>query len=106
MSLGNIVYFSNSGPNNTDQTIRIGKARAIELGIKYVVASITGNTAIKVSEAFGGNDVTIIAVTEHGGCRISNEKRKITESWHQSIKLYPFISQHWIGNHGCFWRNK
>ncbi|RLF18557.1 MAG: hypothetical protein DRZ82_08005 [Thermoprotei archaeon] len=63
-----IRYFDKPGPQNTEKTIEIAKERAKELGIKYVVvATSSGETGIKVAEAFKDLDVQIIAVTLHAG---------------------------------------
>ena len=63
-----IRYFDKPGPQNTEKTIEIAKKRAKELNIKYiVVATSSGETGIKVAEAFKDMDVQIIAVTLHAG---------------------------------------
>ena len=68
---GNIVYFSTPGPENTDDVLRIAKARAGELDIKsIVVASTTGATAVKAAEIFRG--VRVVAVSHFTGLREPN----------------------------------
>lgn len=63
-----IRYFDKPGPQNTEKTIEIAKKRAKELNIKYiVVATSSGETGIKVAEAFKDMDAQIIAVTLHAG---------------------------------------
>ena len=63
-----IRYFDKPGPQNTEKTIEIAKKRAKELNIKYiVVATSSGETGIKVAEAFKDMDVQIVAVTLHAG---------------------------------------
>jgi len=63
-----IRYFDKPGPQNTEKTIEIAKKRAKELNIKYiVVATSSGETGIKVAEAFKDMDIQIIAVTLHAG---------------------------------------
>ena len=55
------VYFDNPGKENTDEVLRIAKQRADELGIKtVVVASTTGETAVKAMDAFPGFKVIIV----------------------------------------------
>lgn len=80
-----IVYFENTGPGNTDETLRIAKLRADEMGIKTVlVASTRGGTAIKAVEVFKG--LRVIAVSHQAGFREPNsqefteENRKKLES--------------------------
>lgn len=56
-----IVYFERAGKVNTEETLRLAKIRAQELGIKNVVlASINGYTAKKALEIF--KDVRFIVV--------------------------------------------
>ena len=63
-----IRYFDKPRPQNTEKTIEIAKKRAKELNIKYiVVATSSGETGIKVAEAFKDMDIQIIAVTLHAG---------------------------------------
>lgn len=82
---GKIVYFENVGRENTEETLRLAKQRAEELGIKtVVVASTTGYTAAKAVEVFDG--MRVIVVTHSAGFREPNtqefteENRKIVES--------------------------
>ena len=79
------VYFEKPGSENTDEVLRIVKQRAEELGIKTVmVASSTGNTAVKAVDVLQG--LRVIAVTHFTGFREPNtqefteENRKIVES--------------------------
>jgi len=79
------VYFDKVGRDNTDEVLRIAKQRAEELGIKtIVVASSTGDTAVKAMDIFQG--LRIIAVSHFTGYREPNSQeftegnRKIVES--------------------------
>lgn len=68
---GKIVYFPAPGAANTDEVLRICKARADEPGISTVlVASTEGTTAIKAAEVFTGK--TVIAITHHVGFKEPN----------------------------------
>jgi len=59
-----ITYFEKTGPENTQETIRLAYERALELGIKdVVVASTHGNTALKVAQIFDIQKFNIVAVT-------------------------------------------
>lgn len=59
-----IVYFDSIGPDNTEETLRLAKVRAEELGInKIVVASTTGDTGVKVAEEFKGYKVVVVSHT-------------------------------------------
>ncbi|HEY41626.1 MAG TPA: hypothetical protein G4O18_07180 [Dehalococcoidia bacterium] len=82
---GKTVYFENPGVENTDETLRIARERARELGIKTVVVATTvGGTAVKAVEVFEG--MKVIAVTHVTGMREPNaqefteENRKKVES--------------------------
>ena len=82
---GKTVYFEKVGPENTEETLRIVKARAEELGIVTVlVASTVGDTAVRAVEALKG--LKVVAVTHVTGMREANvqefteENRKKVES--------------------------
>jgi len=63
-----VVYFEESSPENTDETIEAAKKAVEALGLKYVVvATGTGATGVKVAEAFRGTEVKVVAVTEYAG---------------------------------------
>lgn len=66
---------------NTDRTLEIARSRMEELGLKHVVvASYTGRTAIKVAKAFGGMDVSVIAVVGWGErMRLTKENKRTLE---------------------------
>ena len=76
---GKIVYFENPGGENTDDTLRIARERARELGIKtVVVASTSGETAAKSVEVFEG--MKVIAVSLVAGARAPNTQVFIEEN--------------------------
>ena len=55
------VYFEKPGPKNTEETLKLAKERAEELGIKnIVVASTTGETGAKASEVFKGYNLVVV----------------------------------------------
>lgn len=56
------VYFESRGRENTEETIRLARERAEELGIRnVVVASYTGYTGALASEAFKGYNLVVSA---------------------------------------------
>ena len=56
------VYFEEAGPQNTEETLKLAKERAEELGIKnIVVASTKGETGVKASEVFKGYNVVVVS---------------------------------------------
>ena len=80
-----IVYYEQAGQENTEETLRVVKQRAEELGIKSVIIASTGGTAaVKAAEALGG--LSIIAVSHSTGFKkpdtqeFSEENRKLFES--------------------------
>lgn len=65
---GEIIYFDRPGRENTDAVIETVAHRCGELGIEHVVvASNSGATALKLSEALAGTGVGIVAIPEHAG---------------------------------------
>lgn len=81
-----IVYFHSPGPENTDETFRLAKARAQELGIKtVVVATTSGNTGVKAAEEF--NDYKVIVVTHTAGFKATGTQELTPESRERIEKL-------------------
>jgi len=79
------VYFENPGKENTDETLRIARQRAEELGIKTIlVASTTGETAVRAMDILRG--LRVIMVTHVASFRapdvqeFTEENRQIVES--------------------------
>jgi len=63
-----ILYFHKPGPHNTDKVIHAVKERVEEGDIKHViVASITGQTALKVAEELKGLGIAIVCVSGFSG---------------------------------------
>ncbi|MCJ7515230.1 MAG: hypothetical protein MUO89_04555 [Dehalococcoidia bacterium] len=61
-----IVYFESMGTDNTDETLKLAKVRAAELGIeKIVVATTKGDTAVNAAKEF--KDYKVIVVTHTAG---------------------------------------
>jgi hypothetical protein len=70
MTVKTIAYFEEAGSKNTDETLRLARERALELGIRdVVVASSHGETALKAARIFGVEKTNIIAVTISEGFR-------------------------------------
>ncbi len=85
-----IVYFENPGAENTEDVLSIVKERAEELGIRTIlVASTTGETALKAVEVFKG--LRVIAVSHVTGMHspdaqeFTEENRKLIETKGGSI---------------------
>jgi hypothetical protein len=57
-----IVYFDEPGGKNTDEVLLLAKRRAEELGLKTIlVASTTGDTALKAMEVFKGARIVVVS---------------------------------------------
>jgi len=87
MRVKEIVYFDKAGPENTTAVIEAVKRRCIELEIKHVVvASDSGETALRLWEAIQNTGVSLICVPQHAGymggdnTSITPEKRKDLEA--------------------------
>lgn len=79
------VYFEQPGSENTDEVLRIARQRAEELGIKtVVVASTSGDTAVKAMDVLQG--LRVVIVTHVTGMRapdtqeFTEKNRQIVES--------------------------
>ncbi len=73
------VYFESRGRENTEETIRLARERAEELGIRnVVVASYTGYTGALASEAFKGYNLVVSAGMM--GFREPNKHRMVKEN--------------------------
>ncbi|MBN2489209.1 MAG: hypothetical protein JXA98_09280 [Methanosarcinaceae archaeon] len=65
-----IIYFDEVGKENTDNVVNAAASRAEELGIKYIViASTSGDSAIKMATAVKDTDINVISVTHQYGLR-------------------------------------
>jgi len=81
---GKTVYFEKPGFENTEEVFRIAKLRAEELGIKSIlVASTTGNTAVRATEVFEG--FKVIVVSHYTGKKEPNTQ-ELTEENRQKIE--------------------
>ena len=74
MRVAKTVYFSKGGIENTEETLKLAKERATELGIKdIIVASTRGYTAKKAVEVFPPGEYNLIVVTHCYGFREPNK---------------------------------
>lgn len=81
------VYFEKRGKQNTEETLRLARARAEELGIKQIVAASThGYTAMKAAEIFQGAGIQLIAVSistafdKEGWTMNAKEREKVEQA--------------------------
>jgi len=69
MAKQTVLLFDKPGAKNTTATLKAARERAAELGIKTVVlATSTGETALKALDVFKGTKLRIVAVTLQAGC--------------------------------------
>jgi hypothetical protein len=75
-----VFYFNEKGPINTKKTLEIALACSKERSIgKIVVASSTGETALKLYE-MAANPIEIMAVTYGAGSRFTSEVEKFNKN--------------------------
>jgi len=68
MKEGKIIYFDRPGGQNTSAVVEAVRERCSELGIGHVVvASDSGETALKLWEALRGSGVKIVSVAGYAG---------------------------------------
>ena len=81
-----IVYFGSPGPDNTEETMRLAKVRAGELGItSIVVATTKGDTGVKAAEEF--KDYRVIVVTHTAGFLTPGDQELTSENKAKIEKL-------------------
>jgi len=79
-----MVYFENPGEENTDEVLRIARERAEEMGIKtIVIASVTGKTAVKATEALKGLRVVIVT---HCTGHVAPNKQEFSEEIRTAVE--------------------
>jgi len=91
-----VLYFDESSPDNTEETIAAVKEVVDALKLKYViVATGTGSTGVKVAEAFKGTGVKVVVVTEYAGAVDLVEKnlKKIRDLGGEVVtSMHSFLS--------------
>lgn len=80
-----IAYFDDVTKNNTDETFRLARLRATELGItNIVIASTSGETGVKAASFFKGLNLIVVGLPvglrEANVALFSEEKRKAIEN--------------------------
>jgi hypothetical protein len=101
------IYFEKPGRENTEETLRLAKLRADQLGIKnIVVASYTGYTGALASEIFKGYNLVVSAgmmgFQEPNQARMKPENRKKMEE--DGAKVFYHL--HAFGGLGRAVKNK
>ncbi len=73
-----VVYFDRPGPENTEETLRLARARADALNLRHVlVATTSGATGVRAAEAFRG--LHVVAVTHSAGFKEPNTQELLEE---------------------------
>lgn len=105
----NIEYFENEGKENTDEVIALVRQKLEKSDIKFVVvASASGESALKLYDAIKDLDVKIINVTHHSGFRNPNEL-DITDEMIEKLEdkgITTFIGSHALSGVGRGITNK
>jgi len=102
-----IVYFDKPGVDNMEETLRIAKKRAKELGIKtIVVASTLGNTGARAVEVFKG--MKVVVVTHSAGFHGPNTQELTEENREKIVKGggTVFTATHLFSGVGAAMRKK
>ncbi len=69
------VSFPTGGPQNTEKTLEVARAVALEKGISHVVvASTRGETGLKAARIFKGTGIKVIVVTHNTGFKEPGEQ--------------------------------
>jgi len=92
--LKTIEYFERPGPLNTEKVIDLCRKRALDLGIRHiVVASLTGDSALRVAKTLRDLGLSIVSVRylpggtwtvkeePYGAYESIPELRKIRKEW-------------------------
>jgi hypothetical protein len=70
------VYFEKIENGNTDETFRLARQRAVELGLKnIIVASTRGDTGVKAAEYFKGFNVVVVRIA--------------SGLWEANVQMFP-----------------
>jgi hypothetical protein len=98
-----IEYFENSGKENTEKLIEIVKRRIANSDIRYIViASLSGETALKVADALGNMmHIDIISVTSQAHFKEKNS-RELSE-YRAKMRyegITPFVASHALSSVG------
>lgn len=68
MAFKDILYFDKPGSHNSEEVFQAVKERSEKLNINHiVVASNSGNTALKLWQVLKDRDYSLVSVTEHAG---------------------------------------
>jgi len=88
-------YFERAGPVNTKKVIEIAKKRAIELQLKHmVVASLSGESALKAAEAMKDTNVKVVCVTFRAGEAYNIKSLEKSVIWSEIPELAKVL-QRW-----------
>jgi hypothetical protein len=89
-------YFERPGPVNTQKTIELSKLRAQELNIDHIiVASLTGETALKVAETVKETNIKVICVTFRAGSVYDVKSLKSARHWREIPELADTLKE-WL----------
>jgi hypothetical protein len=106
-TMTNCSYFHHPGPENTERVFQIAKTRAEQLRIQsIVVATTTGRTGVRASEACGGYNLVVVTHSagfkEPNGQELTDENRQAM----QANGAHLLTCQHAFGGVGRAVRKK
>jgi hypothetical protein len=77
MIIRKIIYFEEGGSEHTAATIEASKEAALELGIqKVIIASTSGDSAVKAAEQFKDTGIKVIVVGHQHGFPVPGQRFK------------------------------
>jgi len=92
------IYFDSPGAANTEETLRLAKIRAEELGIKtIVVASTTGDTGVKTTKEFKGYKIVVVTHTTGFGSSDTQELTLENKERVEKLGAQLFTGTHAFG---------
>jgi len=87
-------YFERPGPINTEKTIEIAKKRAMELRLRHiVVASLSGESALKVAEVTKNTDLKVVCVTFRAGEAYNIKSLEKSYVWSEIPELTKVLQE-------------
>jgi len=109
MAKRTVIQFDEPGEQNTEETLKAARDRALELGLKTVVlATSTGETALKALKLFEGTKVRIVGVTLQAGLwrkYAPPDQKKVQAAREQGVEVLT-ATHVMMGNVGAAIREK
>lgn len=105
--IGACLYFPRPGPQNTEKTLEIARARSQELGLRQaVVASTSGQTGVLATKYFSGMNLVIVTHCTGYLKPDHQELTRVNRKIIQKAGAYLLTAQHAFGGVGRAVRKK